>query len=116
MRTCLDCGTKLIGRIDKKFCNDSCRNAYNNRENSVANNLMRNINRKLSKNRKILETLNPNGKSKTTKKILVDQGFDFSLHTSTYTNKKGGTYYFCYEQGYIEFEDGTIALVLKTVE
>lgn len=30
-RSCLDCGKALVGRADKKFCDDSCRNNYNNR-------------------------------------------------------------------------------------
>jgi hypothetical protein len=29
-KTCLQCGTELRGRIDKKFCDDQCRTAYNN--------------------------------------------------------------------------------------
>ena len=30
-RECLECSTALMGRVDKKFCNDQCRNSYNNR-------------------------------------------------------------------------------------
>lgn len=30
-RYCLFCGERIKARIDKKFCNDSCRNAYNNK-------------------------------------------------------------------------------------
>lgn len=33
MRVCLSCGAKLIGRSDKKFCNDGCRGFYNNSKN-----------------------------------------------------------------------------------
>lgn len=29
-KKCLECGEKIVGRADKKFCNDYCRNAYNN--------------------------------------------------------------------------------------
>ena len=32
-KNCLECGTRIIGRADKKFCNDSCRNSYNNKFN-----------------------------------------------------------------------------------
>ena len=35
METCLECGEKIIGRSDKKFCNDACRNSYNNKQNKV---------------------------------------------------------------------------------
>ena len=29
-KLCLEHETPLIGRVDKKFCNDMCRNSYNN--------------------------------------------------------------------------------------
>ena len=32
-RKCLECGTVLKGRSDKKFCSDYCRNTYNNKVN-----------------------------------------------------------------------------------
>ena len=28
MNTCQECDKSLMGRIDKKFCSDTCRNAY----------------------------------------------------------------------------------------
>ncbi len=112
-RHCLECGKELIGRIDKKFCNDYCRNAYNNKLNSNDSNLMRNINNALRKNRRILMKLNPNGKSKTTKSKLLESGFDFKYHTSIYTTKKGNTYYFVYEYGYLELENDFFALVVN---
>ena len=30
-RECAECGHKLVGRTDKKFCNDYCRNSFNNK-------------------------------------------------------------------------------------
>ena len=71
---CLECGDKLIGRADKKFCSDQCRNAYNNRNNSDANNLVRNINNTLRKNRRILVELNPKDKTKTSRDKLLSKG------------------------------------------
>jgi len=40
-RNCPECGEKIIGRADKKFCSDQCRNSYNNRLNSDASNTVR---------------------------------------------------------------------------
>ena len=37
MKTCLECGEKIVGREDKKFCSDGCRNAYNNKINKELN-------------------------------------------------------------------------------
>ena len=62
-RACLECGAKIVGRIDKKFCSDACRNAYNNRINKDSKNLIRNTNNRLRRNYRILETHNPNKNS-----------------------------------------------------
>ena len=41
-RTCSECGDNIVGRIDKKFCCDACRNSFNNRVNKDSKNLIRN--------------------------------------------------------------------------
>jgi len=43
-KACLECGDNIVGRIDKKFCSDGCRNAYNNKVNKDSKNLIRNTN------------------------------------------------------------------------
>jgi hypothetical protein len=111
--TCLECGTVLIGRSDKKFCDDSCRSNYHNRVKGEDKNLIRNVNYRLRKNRRILSELNPKGKSRTTKTILLKKGFDFNYVTSYYTTKAGKTYYFVYDQGYLPLEKEEYALVVK---
>ncbi len=112
-KSCLECGEKLVGRIDKKFCSDYCRNAYNNRVNKDSKNLIRNINNRLRKNWRILEELNPDGKSKTTRRKLIEKGFDFNYFTSTYTTKVGTVYYFVYDQGYLPLDNDYFALVKR---
>ena len=62
-KTCLECNEKIVGREDKKFCSDACRNAYNNKINKDSTNYMRNVNNKLLKNYRILLDLNIDGKS-----------------------------------------------------
>ena len=112
-KSCLECGTKIFGRVDKKFCSDQCRNAYNNKLNSDANNYIRNVNNILRKNRRLLEQLNPSGKTKLHRDKLSEKGFDFKYHTSTYTTKAGATYKFCYEQGYLELDNNWSMLVKR---
>lgn len=112
-KSCAECGTKIFGRADKKFCSDQCRNAYNNKLNSDGNNYIRNINNTLRKNRRILMELNPNGKSKTHRDKLGEKGFDFSYYTNTYTTKAGAVYYFCYEYGYLPLDNNFYALVKR---
>lgn len=112
-KLCLECNEKIIGREDKKFCSDGCRNAYNNKMNKDQNNLMRNVNNKLRKNYRILCELNPDDKTKTTRTKLVSKGFDFEFFTSIYQTKTGNTYYFLYDQGYMQIENDSFVLVKK---
>jgi len=112
-RLCLDCGTLLHGRADKKFCNDLCRNSYNNQLNSNSNNLVRNINNILRRNRRIMEELNPGGKTRVSRKKLVSNGFDFDYHTRSYTAQNGKTYHFCYEYGYLPLDNDEYLLVKR---
>lgn len=112
-KKCPVCNEKIRGRSDKKFCSDYCRNSFNNTLNKDSKNLVRNINNLLRKNYRILEQLNPNQKTKTTKSKLVEFGFDFNHFTSTYTTKAGTIYYFVYDQGYLPLENDYYALVKK---
>lgn len=112
-RQCLECGTDIYGRSDKKFCSDYCRNEQHNKVNRDATNYMRKVNNVLRKNRRILAKYNPNGKSKAKESTLMEEGFNFAYHTNVYSTKKGGKYYFCYDQGYIKLEDGWLALVIR---
>ncbi|MBT8287163.1 MAG: hypothetical protein HKN00_01410 [Flavobacteriaceae bacterium] len=112
-RTCAECGEKIFGRVDKKFCDDACRNAYNNRINKDSRNLIRNVNNRLRKNYRILEALNPRQKTKTSRSKLIEMGFDFNYITSIYTTKAGKIYYFVYNQGYLPLDHDYFALVKR---
>jgi len=110
-KKCKECGDQIQGRMDKKFCSDSCRSSFNNRLNSDSTNFMRNINNILRKNRRILATLNPKGKSKVNREQLEKEGFRFSYFTNKYVTRSGNEYYFCYDQGYLELDADMLALV-----
>lgn len=112
-RKCLECGIKLSGRKDQKFCTDYCRNSYNNRLNEDSTKYVRRINNILRKNRRILEKLNPTGKRTVDAMILAEEGFNFHYFTNIYQTQKGNFYYFCYEQGYSKMENNQYMLVLK---
>ncbi|MBP6072676.1 MAG: hypothetical protein KA488_05045 [Flavobacterium sp.] len=113
-KTCLECDEKIVGREDKKFCSDGCRNTFNNKNNKDRNNLMRNINNTLRKNYRILTELNVEGKSKTTRTKLISKGFHFEFFTSILHTKSGNTYYFLYDQGYMMLENEFFMLVKKS--
>ncbi|TPG36363.1 hypothetical protein [Flavobacterium pectinovorum] len=115
MKTCLECSEKLVGREDKKFCSDSCRNAYNNKINKDSTNFMRNVNNKLRKNYRILSELNTDGKSKATRDKMITKGFDFDFFTNVLQTKTGNTYYFLYDQGYRSLDNDYFMLVKKEI-
>lgn len=113
-RLCLYCQEPISGRVDKKFCSDQCRNAYNNEKNAGAENHVRRINGILRKNRKLLEGIS----GQVNKKIipltsLTNAGFNFKFYTSSYTTKKGHTYFFCYEYGYLKLGVDKVMIVLQ---
>lgn len=110
---CLECGARLMGRVDKKFCNDQCRNIYNNKLNRDETAYMSKVNRVMRKNRRILKELNPEGKAKVKRKAMDSLGFDFKYFTNVYKTKEGKVYYFCYEYGYLPLENSYFALVLN---
>ena len=112
-KACLHCKKEILGRADKKYCDDHCRNSHYNALNSDATNYVRKINNILRKNRRILKTLNVGEKPKATQAILQQLGFQFQYFTNIYETKAGKRYYFCYEQGYIELDNNWYALVLK---
>ncbi|MGB0885337.1 MAG: hypothetical protein ACPGVH_05190 [Chitinophagales bacterium] len=112
-KKCPECGDKIMGRADKKFCSDYCRNAFNNKKNSASNNLIRNVNNALKRNWRILEELNPEDKCRVHKNKLVENSFNFEYYTNIYTTKTGNVYYFVYNQGYQELENNYYLLVKK---
>lgn len=114
-RLCQECGKPLRGRVDKKFCDDYCRNSFNNKQNSDQNNLVRNINNILRRNRRLLEGNLPNGEGmvKIPRQKLLNQGFNFKFHTHQYVNRNGNTYFFCYEYGYLPLESDWLLIVCR---
>lgn len=119
-KTCLACGKTLKGRIDKKFCDDYCRNNYNNIQKSKSShsNYVRNINNTLLKNRKILESILPEGDetAKANRDKLQRLGFHFNYITHIYTTKAGKQYFYCYDYGYLPLESDWFLIVKKKEE
>ena len=115
LKYCLACNKPLRGRTDKKFCDDHCRNSFNNQLKAGSNNCIRNINNALRKNRRILEGLLVGGETtvKASRDKLLQQGFLFSYHTHTYTNRRGNRYHFCYEYGWLELENSLYLVVRR---
>ena len=110
-RKCLDCGDKLRGRSDKKFCSDQCRNNYNNSLNREANSLVRNVHSTLRKNRRILAELFEAGKKKVHTDALLVSGFNINFFTHMVETSSGRICKYCYEYGIFELDDEYVELL-----
>ncbi|RQO31764.1 hypothetical protein DBR32_07420 [Taibaiella sp. KBW10] len=118
LRLCLGCAKPIRGRVDKKFCDDYCRNNFNNRQNSDQNSFVRNINNILRKNRRILAGMLPETEEtvKVKREKLSNEGFNYGYHTHLYLTQKGQTYSFCYEFGYLQLEHDWVLIVKRKGE
>jgi len=110
-KKCLHCNDTFIGRTDKKFCSDQCRNSYNNKITRQNEKLILDINKTLRKNRKILKQFNPEGKTTIRTEYLEKMGFDFRYFTHLFTTKNNNEYRFCYEYGYYKIDEEKTLIV-----
>ncbi len=115
-RRCLDCDIPLVGRSDKKFCDDACRSNYNNKLKSEDLVYIRRINAILKRNRRILKSYNPDGKARIKVIKLQSKGFNFDFTTNIYKTTTGNLYYFCYEYGYLFLPPDDVLLVKRKEE
>ncbi len=114
-RVCLECGERIVGRLDKRFCTDACRNQYHYQANNAPINYVRNVVNALKRNRRVLSELNtgPEGKTRVHRDKLVERGFNFMYHTNVHRTKAGNTYVFCFEQGYLDLGENWFTLVRR---
>ena len=119
-KRCLACDRPLKGRVDKKFCDDNCRNSYNNQQKAKGSHsgYVRNINNSLLKNRKVLESILP--VTEKTAKANLDKlqrlGFNFNYITHIYTTKDNKEYFYCYDYGYLPLDHDWFLIVRKKDE
>jgi len=119
IKYCLACKQPIAGRIDKKFCDASCRSSYHNssRFNSDVEPVIRNINNILKRNRRILKELLEDWEKTAVvvdKQYLIEQGFHFNYFTEQYWNDKLEMYFYCYDYGYRKLEGGKVMAVKDT--
>jgi hypothetical protein len=112
-RICLECGQRIVGRTDKKFCNDHCRTAWHNKLHSDSTSYMRNVNNILRKNRRILAALVANGRKKVDAEALMRLGFEFGYFTNMKKRRNGPAMLYCYEQSYVMLPKGVCILIPK---
>src|SRR6185369_5774376 len=108
-RKCKSCGKPLIGRRDKIFCDDFCRNEVKNKERSKTyfHPFVKNVTKTLVKNRSILEKfLETQTSVKSKGSDLIDAGFNFKYFTNVHTTaSKDKTYFYCFDYGYLPLDN-----------
>jgi len=113
-KECLDCGTLLRGRADKKFCDDQCRSNHNNQIKAGFASAIRPVNAILRKNHSILTRLCIGNKVRIKKDELLRNGFNPDYHTHLIQTQNGSTYFFCYEYGYLKLENEMFLIVKRS--
>lgn len=106
-KCCMQCGSPIKGRRDKKFCDDHCRNNYNNQLHLNTTLMMRQVHQILRKNRRILEKALmscPQGEFIPLEPLL-EEGFLPGYHTKFNTDISGITLFYCYEYGFQLFDN-----------
>jgi hypothetical protein len=80
-KSCKHCGHKLVGRSDKKFCDNGCRYTYHNLLNGEHNNAGRRLLYAARKNLRILQDFVSSGTRQVSSRQLRMAGFNFSAVT-----------------------------------
>jgi hypothetical protein len=100
----MQCGKPILHarRIDKRFCNDECRDDYHNAIKFANSQEIKQVQAILRRNRNILKTLLGNKPEViVSREILLKKGFEFDYHTHHVISKtKGNEYIFTFNYGY----------------
>lgn len=108
---CHECGAELVGRVDKKFCNDQCRSSYHNKRYRIDKRAMRPLNIILKRNRTILKSLKP---CQSIHKVeLLRLGFNFKYFTSVVKYDDDSFCFYIYDYGYTSIDKDHITILSK---
>lgn len=97
IRYCLNCGRELIGRTDKKFCSNKCRNAYHNAEKNSTNSVKTRVVSAINKNYGILYNMLKSGITSAEILELEQIGFRPCFITSERQGRRTHKEYACYD-------------------
>lgn len=117
IKTCLQCSKPISGRLDKKYCNDYCRNTYNNQTKRTADKQIQEVNSIIRKNRRILKTLCPAGKARVSKEVLDSMEYNYRFFSGIYRSPAPAklVYFICYDYAFspLNEEGENMALIVE---
>lgn len=92
----------LIGRRDRQFCDEECKNRFHNKIAYEEEREAKRINKILKKNRNILKKMSlRKDNEEISRERLLKEGFDFNYHTHHKISvHQKNEYTFCYDYGY----------------
>ncbi|MEM9053023.1 MAG: hypothetical protein AAGC47_13295 [Bacteroidota bacterium] len=116
-RKCKICQKPVVGRSDKIYCSDYCKNVYHKKMRYATKQAAVEINGFLKRNYAILlETLGKNkNQMKVYRNALEKKRFRFKYHTHRYLNSRNKTFHYVYDLAWMEFSDDEILIVRKVV-
>lgn len=98
--TCLECGSTIHGRRDKRFCSLSCKNKFNNRTQMAKRQMRAKVMAALTGNYAILEALLIEKKTGASLEDLSELGFDPAYVTSHRRGRFSHDEYACFDIWY----------------
>jgi len=110
-KLCLDCGSIIQGRSDKKFCSDHCRSHYFFNNNSCNHPNIKQVNKILRSNFKILCHLHVKGQCKVKKNKLLEMGFNFNHFTHIKVVPNNHLCFFSYLAGYVMLDEDSCLIL-----
>jgi len=113
-KLCPECSFMILGRTNKVFCSDKCRNTYNNKLKKKTRVVVNEINNILLKNRRILENFYNEGSFNINRQQLIKRGFHFEYFTHISINKSNKQIYLCDEYAYVLLDHEMLDLHLST--
>lgn len=112
IKLCQNCGERVVGRSDKKFCSDECRTMFHNQRYRDTFREISKINRILKKNYAIIDTLYKKGERQTSLTALFGMGFNFEFFTSLRksTDSEDSFITGCYNYNYTISRNGSVSI------
>ncbi len=115
---CMNCGVTLIGRRDKKFCDDHCRSLFHNVTSAAHYNLIRKTHTILRKNRRILNLAMSVFQEQHVVPAhwLMQRGFSFQHCTQKIDCKDDSPLLVCYDVAYRWREQGVVQILFWSAD
>ncbi|MDA8595598.1 MAG: hypothetical protein ACPGR7_06355 [Flavobacteriaceae bacterium] len=111
-RGCAECGHKLVGRTDKKFCNDYCRNAFNNKRYRKEHHVKRQIQGVLNLNYGILKGIcEQEAVTESSVQDLRSKGYQMQFFTNLSLTGEGEVLRQCFDMGLLTKENGQLYVI-----